>query len=165
MRPTQEARIPGHAANEGSGMIIQEHGDHLILIRQTDHAVLSGYFARELGNENVGRVELLESFQLAAAEHDNGWKEWELQPRIDPVSFLPYSFMSLPTREHIDLYQRGIEGVVKVDRDAGLLVSMHCAGLYDKTRAPIPGYAPNYVNAHKAPALPHFLPPLLPPHL
>jgi len=27
-------------------MIIQEQGDHLILIRQTDHAVLSGYFAR-----------------------------------------------------------------------------------------------------------------------
>ena len=30
-------------------MIIQEQGDHLVLIRQTDHAVLSGYFARELG--------------------------------------------------------------------------------------------------------------------
>ncbi len=107
-------------------MIIQEHGDHLILIRQTDHAVLSGYFARELGHEGFARPEPLESFQLAATEHDNGWNEWELQPRIDPVSFLPYSFMSLPTQEHIDLYQRGIERIVKVDRYAGLLVSLHC---------------------------------------
>jgi Protein of unknown function (DUF3891) len=138
-------------------MIIQEHGDHLILIRQTDHAVLSGYFARELGNENFARLEPLESFQLAAAEHDNGWKEWELQPRIDPVSFLPYSFMSLPTREHIDLYQRGIERVVKVDRYAGLLVSMHCAGLYDKTRATIPGYSAKYVKSHEAPVVADFL--------
>src|SRR5437762_12584643 len=81
-------------------MIIQEHGDHLILIRQTDHAVLSGYFARELGNEGFARPEPLESFQLAATEHDNGWNEWELQPRIDPVTFLPYSFMSVPTQEH-----------------------------------------------------------------
>src|SRR5438132_1011197 len=32
-RPMLRARTPGHAANEGSGMIIQEHGDHLILIR------------------------------------------------------------------------------------------------------------------------------------
>src|SRR5229473_2072197 len=102
-------------------MIIQEQGDHLILIRQTDHAVLSGYFARESGNENFARPEPSESFQLATTEHDNGWNEWELQPHIDPVTFLPYSFMSLPTAEHMDLYQRGIERVVKVDRHAGIL--------------------------------------------
>ena len=138
-------------------MIIQEQGDHLILIRQTDHAVLSGYFARESGNENFARPEPPESFQLAATEHDNGWNERELQPRIDPVTFLPYSFMSLPTEEHIDLYQRGIERVVKVDRYAGLLVSMHCASLYDKTRATIPGFSAKYVKAQEAPLVSDFL--------
>jgi hypothetical protein len=141
----------GDAATEGSAMIIQEQGDHLILIRQTDHAVLSGYFAREAGNENFVRPEPLESFQLAAAEHDNGWNEWELYPRIDPITFLPYSFMSLPTRDHIELYQRGIERVVKVDPYAGLLVSMHCASLYDRTRATIPGFSAKYVRTHEAP--------------
>src|ERR1700686_1908200 len=105
MRLSPKARASVIVANEGSAMIIQEHGDHLILIRQTDHAVLSGYFARELGNENFAGLEPLESLQHPAGEHDNGWKEWELQPRLDPVSFLPYSFMSVPTREHIDLYR------------------------------------------------------------
>jgi hypothetical protein len=138
-------------------MIIQEQGDHLILIRQTDHAVLSGYFAREAGNEIFVRPEPRESFQLAATEHDNGWNEWELQPRIDSVTFLPYSFMSLPTQEHIDLYQRGIERVVKVDRYAGLLVSMHCAGLYDRTRATMPGFSAKYVKAQEAPVVNDFL--------
>ena len=138
-------------------MIIQEQGDHLILIRQTDHAVLSGYFAREAGNDIFARPEPLESFQLAAAEHDNGWNEWELQSRIDPFTFMPYSFMSLPTQEHIDLYQRGIERVVKVDRYAGLLVSMHCAGLYDRTRATIPGFSAKYVKSHEAPVVSDFL--------
>ena len=138
-------------------MIIQEQGDHLVLIRQTDHAVLSGYFARELGNDIFTRPEPLDSFQLAAEEHDNGWNEWELQSRIDPFTFLPYSFMSLPTQEHIDLYQRGIERVVKVDRYAGLLVSMHCAGLYDRTRATIPGFSAKYVKAHEAPVVSDFL--------
>jgi hypothetical protein len=147
----------GAAANEGSAMIIQEQGDHLILIRQTDHAVLSGYFARESGNENFARPEPFDSFQLAATEHDNGWNEWELQPHIDPVTFLPYSFMSLPTPEHMDLYQRGIERVVKVDRYAGLLVSMHCAGLYDKTRATMPGFSAKYVKAQEAPLVSDFL--------
>ena len=138
-------------------MIIQEQGDHLILIRQTDHAFLSGYFAREAGNEIFVRPEPRESFQLAATEHDNGWNEWELRPRIDPVTFLPYSFMSLPTQEHIDLYQRGIERVVKVDRYAGLLVSMHCAGLYDRTRATMPGFSAKYVKAQEAPVVNDFL--------
>jgi hypothetical protein len=138
-------------------MIIQEQGDHLILIRQTDHAVLSGYFAREAGNEIFVRPEPRESFQLAATEHDNGWNEWELQPRIDSVTFLPYTFMSLPTQEHIDLYQRGIERVVKVDRYAGLLVSMHCAGLYDRTRATMPGFSAKYVKAQEAPVVNDFL--------
>ena len=138
-------------------MIIQDQGDYLVLIRQTDHAVLAGYFAREIGNEDFVRPEPADSFQLAAAEHDNGWNEWELQPRIDSITFLPYSFMSLPTAEHIDLYQRGIERVVKVDRYAGLLVSLHCSGLYDKTRATMPGFSAKYVKAQEAPLVSEFL--------
>src|SRR5438105_7602745 len=114
MRLTLKAYVSSVAANEGSGMIIQEQGDHLIVIRQTDHAVLSGYFAREAGNENFARPEPLESFQLAATEHDNGWNERELQPCIDPVTFLPYSFMSVSTQEHIDLHQRVSDRVAKV---------------------------------------------------
>jgi hypothetical protein len=128
-------------------MIVQEQGDQLILIRQTDHAVLSGFFAREWGNELFQRPEPFESLRLAASEHDNGWREWELQPLIDPKTRLPYSFMSLPTDVHIELYKRGIERVVKSDRYAGLLVSMHASGLYDRAHATIPGYSAKYVKS------------------
>jgi hypothetical protein len=65
--------------------------------------------------------------------------------------------MSLPTQEHIDLYQRGIERVVKMDRYAGLLVSLHCAGLYDRTRATMPGFSAKYVKAQEAPLVSDFL--------
>ncbi|MGB8474064.1 MAG: DUF3891 family protein [Candidatus Acidiferrum sp.] len=130
-------------------MIIQEQGDNLILIRQTDHAMLSGFFARAMGNELFSRPEPFESFCLAAAEHDNGWNEWELLPQIDPKTFTPYNFMSIPTEEHIALYQRGIERVVRADHYAGLLVSMHCAGLYDRTRATMPGFSAKYVKSNE----------------
>ena len=131
-------------------MILQDQGDHLVVIRQTDHAVLSGFLARELGNELFARPEPAESFRLAVTEHDNGWSEWELLPRIDRVTFLPYSFMSIPTTEHMALYQRGIERVVKADRYAGLLVSLHCAGLYDRTHATIPGYSAKYIKSQES---------------
>lgn len=128
-------------------MIVQEQGDEVILIRQTDHAVLSGFFAREWGNELFKRPEPFESVRLAATEHDNGWREWELQPQIDPRTRLPYSFMSLPTEEHIALYQRGIERVAKIDRYAGMLVSLHASQLYDRARATIPGYSAKYIKS------------------
>jgi hypothetical protein len=128
-------------------VILQEQSDPMIVIRQTDHAFLSGFFAREWGNETYSRPEPFASFCLAAAEHDNGWQEWELAPSADQKTFTPYSFMTIPTEEHISLYQRGIDRIVKVDLYAGLLVSAHCMSLYDRARATIPGYSAKYVKA------------------
>ena len=138
-------------------MILQEQGDQLIVIRQTDHAVLSGYLALESGNESFQRPEPFEPFRLAASEHDNGWQEWELAPQLDSRTGLPYSFMSIPTEEHVALYQRGIERVVKVDRYAGLLVSMHCSSLYDRARATLPGFSAKYVKANESQMVNDFL--------
>ena len=130
-------------------MIIQQQRDPLIVIRQTDHAYLSGFFAREWGNAAFSRPEPFDSFCLAASEHDNGWQEWELAPGVDARSFAPHSFMTVPTDEHIALYQRGIDRVLKVDLYAGLLVSTHALGLYDRSRATIPGYSAKYVPTHE----------------
>jgi hypothetical protein len=128
-------------------MILQTQDNEVMVIRQTDHALLAGFFAREWGNDEFSKPEPFESLRLAAAEHDNGWREWEIQPEVDPATFLPYSFMSIPTEQHIALYQRGLDRIIKVDRYAALLVSMHCNGLYDRTRATMPGFSAKYVRA------------------
>jgi hypothetical protein len=138
-------------------MILQEHGDQLILIRQTDHAVLAGCLAREWGNDFFPRPEPFASFCLAAAEHDNGWREWELLPQVEPKTRLPYSFMSVPTEAHMALYQRGIDRIVRADTYAGLLVAMHCQGLYDRTRATIPGYSAKYVKGTEGELVTNFV--------
>jgi hypothetical protein len=130
-------------------MILQKMGDELIVIRQTDHAFLAGFFARHWGNELFAAIEPRESFCLAAAEHDNGWTDWELLPELDPKTQAPYSFMSIPTSVHIELYQRGIERLVRADHYAGLLASLHCAGLYDRARATMPGYSAKYVKSNE----------------
>ena len=129
-------------------MILQQ-GDPTVVIRQTDHAFLSGFFAREWGNETFTKPEPFASFCLAVAEHDNGWQEWEMLVGVDPKTFAPYNFMTVPTEEHITLYQRGIERIVKADLYAGLLVTSHCMGLYDKARATMPGYSAKYVRAQE----------------
>jgi Protein of unknown function (DUF3891) len=130
-------------------VILQQQADPMVVIRQTDHAFLSGFFAREWGNDRFIRPEPFASFCLAAAEHDNGWQEWELAPGVDPRTFTPYSFMTVPTPEHIFMYQRGIDRVIKVDRYAGLLVVNHCMALYDRSRATMPGYSAKYVKSEE----------------
>jgi hypothetical protein len=128
-------------------MILQDQGAQLVVIRQTDHARLAGFFARQWGNSLFTKPEPVESFCVAAEEHDNGWLEWELLPSIDPATFLPYTFMSIPTEEHIAVYERGLERLIKADRYAGLLGCTHCEQLYDRTHATIPGYSAKYVKA------------------
>jgi hypothetical protein len=130
-------------------MIVQQHGDPMVVIRQTDHAFLSGFFAREWGNEVFERPEPFASFCLAAAEHDNGWQEWEMLPGVDPKTFAPHTFMTVPTDEHIALYQRGIERAVRVDLYAGMLIVGHCMDLYDRARATMPGYSAKYVKSYE----------------
>ncbi len=119
--------------------------------------MLSGFFAREWGNDLFQRPEPFESFRLAAAEHDNGWQEWEILPKVDPATYLPYTYMSIPTEEHIALYQRGLERILKVDHYAALLVSMHCAGLYDRTRATMPGFSSKYVRSNESTVVNEFV--------
>lgn len=122
-------------------------GEYLLVIRQTDHAFLAGFFAREWGNERFTKPEPHASFCMAVAEHENGWSDWELHPTLDSRTRLPYSFMSIPTDVHIAMYQRGIERLVKVDHYAGLLASMHASELYDRARATMPGYSAKYVKS------------------
>ena len=128
-------------------MIIQDHGAQSAVIRQTDHARLAGFFARQWGSSLFSKPEPFESFCLAAEAHDNGWLEWEMFPAVDSATFSPYSFMSIPTEEHIALYQRGLARLIQADPYAGLLACMHCEQLYDHTRATMPGYSSKYVKS------------------
>src|SRR5260221_530628 len=134
-------------------ILVEEKGERdsqLLVIRQTDHAFLAGFFAREWGNEKFTKPQPNASFCLAVAEHNNGWSKWELQPTLDHKTRLPFSFMSIPTAAHIALYQKGIERLVKVDHYAGLLASMHASCLYDRARATMPGFSAKYVKSEES---------------
>jgi hypothetical protein len=141
-------------------ILVEEKGERepqLLVIRQTDHAFLAGFLAREWGNEKFTKPQPNGSFCLAVAEHDNGWSEWELQPSLDPKTHLPYTFMSIPTATHVALYQKGIERVVRADHYAGLLASMHASLLYDRTRATLPGFSAKYVKSEEEPLVNEFV--------
>jgi hypothetical protein len=76
---------------------------------------------------------------VAAARHDDGWYQWELEPTMH-ADGRPVDFIHIPVAEHTALYRRGIDLVEAEDPYAGLVVSMHGERLY--TRPFEPGMNP-----------------------
>lgn len=120
-------------------MIIRADGRGLTLIRQTEHAHLCGEMTEAWGNEGFEPVRPLGAVALAAAEHDNGWAEWENTPRLNPETGRPYTYIDIPIDQHQEIYRRGITRVIARDRYAGLLVSFHGSSLYSRFRSGQPG--------------------------
>jgi hypothetical protein len=107
-------------------MIVCEVGDRWQIVMQTDHADLSGDFARRW-TERTGRSDSLE---VAAERHDDGWAVWEQAPMCDVDSGKPLNFLDVGVLAHLAFYRAGIAAISEQDPYAGLLVSMHGAGIY-----------------------------------
>jgi len=112
-------------------MIVRDRGDSWQVVLQPDHADLSGQFADRWGNGNgFARPSPLDSVALAAARHDDGWAVWERAPSLDREGSAPRNFLDVEIASHLAFYRAMIAAVLDQDPYAGLLVSMHGAGIY-----------------------------------
>lgn len=107
-------------------MIVCDLGDRWQIVMQTDHADLSGEVARRWGQ----RTERADSLQVAAERHDDGWAVWEQAPMCNPRTGQPLNFLDVGVLAHLAFYRAGIAAITEQDPYAGLLVSMHGAGIY-----------------------------------
>ncbi len=113
-------------------MIVLKRDGRQVLIRQVDHSALSGEFTRHWGNDRFERPEPLESVVLASALHDEGWREPDEQPLFDAQRKAPLHWRNIEVPQHVVLYGEGIKRVIARDAYAGLLASMHGAGIYTR---------------------------------
>ena len=113
-------------------MIVRDRGDSWQVVMQTDHADLAAGFAR------AWRPEVSESLVVATERHDDGWAVWEQAPRIDGDG-KPVNFLEVDVRSHLAFYRAGIAAITEQDQHAGLLVSMHGAGIYRQRYGLDPG--------------------------
>jgi hypothetical protein len=107
-------------------MIVCDIGDRWQVVMQTDHADLSGELARRWADQ----TERSESLTIAAERHDDGWAVWEQSPAYDPGASKPVNFLDVNVLAHLAFYRAGIAAITEQDAYAGLLVSMHGAGIY-----------------------------------
>jgi hypothetical protein len=107
-------------------MIVCDVEDCWQVVLQTDHADLSGDIARAWAQ----RTDRSGSLVTAADRHDDGWSVWEQAPMCDQETSRPLNFLDVGVLAHLAFYRAGIAAVSEQDPYAGLLVSMHGAGIY-----------------------------------
>ena len=104
------------------------------LVTQPDHAELSGHLAAHWGNEAFTQPghyapvpdpeRLRAAVVFAAAQHDNGWWEWEAAPELDGADGLPLGLDAGAERAGFERWRRGVRRFPEAPF-ASLLIAMH----------------------------------------
>jgi Protein of unknown function (DUF3891) len=102
-------------------MIVREALDSYVLIRQHDHALASGEFARHWAR----KPRPLEPTLYAIAHHDVAWRGPDASVRWNEESGRPYSFMDYPQGPKTRAYADGLDWLEERDSYAACLCSMH----------------------------------------
>ena len=108
------------------------------LISQVEHARLSGELAASWGNDRfdpvVGSTESDSTHDLMAVRkevlaaithHDDGWREWDAAPKMDPVERQPYSFTEMPLEDALDIWRASILACATIGPLAAWMVAGH----------------------------------------
>jgi hypothetical protein len=117
-------------------VIVRDAGDAWQVVLQTDHADLAAGFARAWAEQGPRHGSLV----LAAERHDDGWAVWEQSPLVD-ADGAPVNFLDVRVPAHLAFYRAAIAAIADEDDYAGLLVSMHGAGIYRQRYGEDPGLA------------------------
>lgn len=114
-------------------MIVRQAGEELWLFDQNDHAALCGVMAAAWGAEPFSSAP--PPIPEAAAWHDNGWKEWDVLPRLDPSSGHPHPYSRMPPDDYLAIWERGLQRAWREGEATGLMISLHAMRFFgSKTR-------------------------------
>jgi hypothetical protein len=131
-------------------MLVRDRGETWQLVRQPDHADLSGQFAAAWGGDAVEPLRRRDSLALAATRHDDGWAVFDRRPTWDAGRVRPTNFLDVPVGSHLAFYRACIQVVSDEDPYAGLMVSMHGAGIYNGRYGTQPSLTLTNLAGHEA---------------
>jgi Protein of unknown function (DUF3891) len=102
-------------------MIVREKPHSYVLVKQHDHALASGEFAKHWAR----RPRPLESTLYAIAHHDVAWQGPDARVRWNEETGRPYSFADYPPELKVRAYVEGLDWLEERDPYAACLCSMH----------------------------------------
>ena len=114
-------------------MIVLPDGDTLLLIRQADHAALAGRLMRAWRREGLPDHPRRAAVLHAVDEHDNGWRELDETPILDPATRGIADFITAPAELRQSVWPRGVARL-GIDPWAAALVAEHACQIYARYR-------------------------------
>jgi hypothetical protein len=102
-------------------VIVREKDGSFVLVKQHDHALASGEFARRWARE----PRPLESTLYAIAHHDVAWHGPDASVRWNEETGRPYTFADYPPEAKVRAYAEGLAWLEERDPYATCLCSMH----------------------------------------
>jgi hypothetical protein len=112
-------------------MIVRRGPDVIHLITQPDHARLAGDIMSHW--QALAGHPRRPSIRLAVEQHDNGWREPDATPTIDPASGRVHDFINAPASVRQGVWPRGVDRLSH-DPWAAALVAQHALTVYDRYR-------------------------------
>jgi hypothetical protein len=110
-------------------VIVREEGAELVLVRQADHALLSGWLAAAWGAPPWTAPRPHHGSVVGARLHDLAWTAFdETLPRRPDGR--PFAFHEVPRAVTTRLYRQGADAVEALEPYAGLLTSLHLSGFF-----------------------------------
>ncbi|MCL9661213.1 DUF3891 family protein [Paenibacillus hunanensis] len=110
-------------------MIWREREHSFIMIRQHDHARVSGEFSRSLHAGPTRDEKRWDEVLLGCEQHDRGWIPLDRIPIWNDAKQRPFSFLDFPEPAKLVFYRYGIDQMEEMSPYAAMLASLHYCAL------------------------------------
>ena len=106
-------------------MIVVDDSTDYQVITQTDHARFAGELLSLWRSDGLPDHPRRADLLFAAREHDNGWREADAAPAVDPERGRPHDFLTLPDAERAEIWRRGTARFAERRPYPALLITLH----------------------------------------
>jgi hypothetical protein len=106
-----------------------------VLIPQIEHAHLAGRLAEHWGAGGFAPLQPREELLWAIGHHDDGWRDWDLAPGVDPKRGWPRAFTEMEIDDSTAIWSGSIDGAARAGNLQGYLVAGHFCALARRAAA------------------------------
>jgi hypothetical protein len=115
-------------------VIVVDEGEELRIVTQPDHARFAAELLSLWRSDGLPDHPRRNQLLFAVREHDNGWREADAAPRIDPTTQRLCDFTDFPETDRLEVWMRGILRFAKSQPYVALLVAEHAESLHHHPR-------------------------------
>ncbi|WP_341357384.1 DUF3891 family protein [Rossellomorea sp. y25] len=115
-------------------MIIREIKDSFIMIRQHDHAFLSGELIKHFKPSLLKSDAFFDDALYAAYQHDRSWIGLDETPIWNDRESIPFTFSDYPLLPKLAFYKIGVDEIERVNTYASLLCSLHFCSFFSQSQ-------------------------------